>query len=191
MLAKIASSAVVGLSATAIEVEADIPGEGLPNFTIVGLADRAVDEAKERVRSARKNAGAVVQTGGITVILAPADLPKIGPSYDLPIAVGILFASGQIEKDLSDSLFIGELSLDGTLRHTNGILPMLYFAKDSKYKKVFVPFENREEAAVVGGVEIYPVKTLLELVRYFMGTEEIAIQKKIPVDTLLTTGTAE
>jgi len=191
MLAKIASSGVVGLSACAIEVEVDVPGEGMPNFILVGLADKAVDESKERVRSAIKNTGADFPTGRITVNLAPADIPKIGPAYDLPIAIGILIASGQVEKDVSDSLFIGELSLDGTLRHTNGILPMLYFAKDSKYKKVFVPFENREEAAVVGGVEIYPVKTLLELVHYFMGTEEIKLQEKIPVDTLLTTGQAD
>jgi magnesium chelatase family protein len=191
MLAKIGSSAVVGLSACAIEVEVDVPNEGLPNFILVGLPDKAVAEAKERVRSAIKNMGADFPQGRITVNLAPADLPKIGPAYDLPIAIGILIASGQIEKDVSDSLFIGELSLDGALRHTNGILPMLYFAKDSKYKKVFVPFENREEAAVVGGVEIYPVKTLLELVHYFMGTEEIKVQEKIPVDSLLTTGHAD
>src|SRR6185369_6125796 len=133
MLAKIASSGVVGLSACAIEVEVDVPGEGMPNFILVGLADKAVDESKERVRSAIKNTGADFPTGRITVNLAPADIPKIGPAYDLPIAIGILIASGQIEKDVSDSLFIGELSLDGTLRHTNGILPMLYFAKDSKY----------------------------------------------------------
>lgn len=191
MLAKIASSAVLGLSATAVEVEIDIPGEGLPSFTIVGLPDKAVEESKERVRSALKNTGADFPTGRITVNLAPADLPKAGPSYDLPIAIGILIASGQIEKDVSDALFIGELSLDGTLRHSNGILPILYFARDSKYKKVFVPYENYEEARVVGGIEIYPVLTLLELVRFFIGSEEIRMVSQIPVDELLTTGTSD
>jgi magnesium chelatase family protein len=201
MLAKIASSAIVGLSASSVEVEIDIPGEGLPSFTIVGLGDRAVDEAKERVRSALKNTGADFPVGRITVNLAPADLPKIGPSYDLPIAIGILVASGQLKELDKDMLFVGELSLDGTLRHTNGILPILYYAKDSKYKRVFIPFENSEEAAVVGGITVYPVKNLMQLVRFLMGNanpsgdqlveEEISILKTIPIDTLLTSGTSD
>lgn len=197
MLAKIASSAIVGLSPRAVEVEVDIPGEGLPSFTLVGLADRAVEEAKERVRSALKNTGADFPTGRITVNLAPADLPKAGPSYDLPIAVGILLASGQMksvgkmEHIEEDTLFVGELSLDGTLRHTNGILPILYFAKDSKYKKVFVPVENSEEASVVNGITVYPVKTLLELVRFLTGTEELAELPKVPIESLLTIGTSD
>jgi magnesium chelatase family protein len=193
MLAKIASSAIVGLAAVAVEVEIDIPGEGLPSFTIVGLADRAIEEAKDRVRSALKNTGADFPVGRITVNLAPADLPKIGPSYDLPIAVGILIASGQLKQVADDMLFIGELSLDGALRHTNGILPILHFAKDSKYKKVFIPFENSEEASVVGGVTVYPVKTLLDLVQFLSGTveNEIGPLEKVPIEKLLSVGVSD
>src|SRR3989338_8343133 len=134
MLAKIASGATVGLNATLVEVEVDIPDEGLPSFTIVGLPDKAVEEAKERVRSAIKNTGADFPSTRITVNLAPADLPKVGPAYDLPIALGILVASEQLVTDISDSLVVGELSLDGTLRHTNGILPITLLAKEREIK---------------------------------------------------------
>ena len=105
MLAKVTSGATVGLNATLIDVEVDIPGSSLPSFTIVGLPDKAVEESKERVRSAIKNSGADFPGGRITVNLAPADLPKAGPAYDLPIALGILIASGQIAPEISDSLF--------------------------------------------------------------------------------------
>jgi magnesium chelatase family protein len=101
------------LDARLVDVEAEIPDEGLPSFTIVGLPDKAVEESKERARSAIKNTGADFPTTRITVNLAPADLPKVSPAYDLPIALGILVASGQIQPDLSDSLFFGELSKDG------------------------------------------------------------------------------
>ena len=110
MLSKIASGATLGLEATLIEVEVDIPDEGFPAFTIVGLPDKAVEEAKERVRSAIKNTGADFPTTRITVNLAPADIPKAGPSYDLPIALGILIASGQISPLEGNGLFFGELS---------------------------------------------------------------------------------
>src|SRR3989339_997720 len=112
MLAKIFSGAVVGLDAVAVTVEVDIASQGLPNFTIVGLPDKAVEESRERVRAAIKNSGAEFPAKRITVNLAPADIPKAGPMYDLPIALGILIASGQITADIGDSLFIGELSLD-------------------------------------------------------------------------------
>src|SRR3990167_9947242 len=127
MLAKISSGATVGLNATLVDVEVDI-ADGLPSFTIVGLPDKAVEESKDRVRSAIKNSGADFPTTRITVNLAPADLPKMGPAYDLPIAVGILIASGQVNFNLDGCLFFGELSLDGSLRHTNGVLPMAYLA---------------------------------------------------------------
>src|SRR3989337_3161357 len=105
MLAKITSGATVGLNATTIDVEVDIPNEGLPSFTIVGLPDKAVEEAKDRVRSAIRNSGADFPAKRITVNLAPADLPQEGPSYDLPIAIGILLASGQLRADVSNFLF--------------------------------------------------------------------------------------
>lgn len=139
MLAKIISGATLGLEGRLVEVEVDVPEEGLPAFNIVGLPDKAVEESKERVRSALKNSGAKFPEGRITVNLAPADLPKVGPAYDLPIALGILIASGQISADISDSLFFGELSLDGSLRHTNGILPVSYLAREKRLKEFLFP----------------------------------------------------
>lgn len=191
MLAKITSGATVGLNATLVDVEVDIPGEGLPAFNLVGLPDKAVEEAKERVRSAIKNTGADFPTTRITVNLAPADLPKAGPAYDLPIALGILIASGQIAPEISDSLFFGELSLDGGLRHTNGVLPMAYLAKEKSFKRVFIPKINEKEAAVVSDISVYPVETLLQLIRFLSGTLEIPKAQTIDINSLLTTADAE
>ncbi|MBI4999808.1 magnesium chelatase, partial [Candidatus Gottesmanbacteria bacterium] len=115
MLARVFSGATVGLDSIPIEVEVDIASQGLPSFTIVGLPDKAVEEAKERVRSAIKNSGADFPSRRITVNLAPADLPKEGPGFDLPIALGLLIASGQLKADLNKALVLGELSLDGSL----------------------------------------------------------------------------
>src|SRR3989344_1647842 len=144
MLAKIISGTTVGLTATLIDVEVDIAEQGLPSFTIVGLPDKAVEESKERVRSAIKNSGADFPISRITVNLAPADLPKAGPAYDLPIALGILIASEQLQKDVSNTIIIGELSLDGKLRHTSGILPFAIMAKEKKYKQLFIPKVNEK-----------------------------------------------
>jgi len=191
MLAKITSGATVGLNATLVEVEVDIPDEGLPSFTIVGLPDKAVEEAKERVRSAIKNTGADFPSTRITVNLAPADLPKVGPAYDLPIALGILVASRQIAPEISDSFFFGELSLDGSLRHTNGILPMAYLAREKGLKRMFISKINEKEAAVVPGVKVYPVGNLIELLRFFRGVVEILPAKKVRLDGLLETADAE
>jgi magnesium chelatase family protein len=191
VLAKINSGATVGLDANLVDVEVDIPNEGLPSFTIVGLPDKAVEESKERVRSAIKNSGADFPTTRITVNLAPADLPKVGPAYDLPIALGILIADEQILPIKDKALFFGELSLDGSLRHTNGILPMVYMAKKKGIKKVFVPKVNAKEASVVGGVKVYPAETLLELVRYFSGTVKIKPQKRLALKNIIKTAEAE
>ena len=191
MLAKIISGATVGLNTTLVDVEVDIAEGSLPSFTIVGLPDKAVEESKERVRSAIKNSGADFPISRITVNLAPADLPKAGPAYDLPIALGVLIASGQISPEVSDSLFFGELSLDGGLRHTNGILPMAYLAKEKKLKKVFIPLIDQKEAAVVGEIAVYPVESLLSLVRFFNKSYEITPTKKINLTSLLTRSQAE
>jgi magnesium chelatase family protein len=191
MLAKITSGAVSGLNAVLIDVEVDVATQGLPSFTIVGLPDKAVEESKERVRSAIKNSGADFPISRITVNLAPADLPKIGPAYDLPIALGILIASGQIAPNISDALFFGELSLDGALRHTNGILPMTGLGKEKKFKRVFVPKINEGEASVISGVDIYPIDSLLSLVRFLSGTIEILPAPKINLWRLLTKTIAE
>lgn len=166
MLAKVFSAAVVGLDGVMVEVEIDISSQGLPSFTIVGLPDKAVEEAKERVRSAIKNTGCDFPQKRITVNLAPADLPKEGASYDLPIALGILLASEQVKIATNDSFFTGELSLDGRLRYTNGILPKALTAKENKFKKIFLPFVNGEEASIIKGVGIFPTETLLSLLRH-------------------------
>jgi magnesium chelatase family protein len=191
MLSKITSGSLSGLNAVLVDVEVDVATQGLPSFTIVGLPDKAVEESKERVRSAIKNSGADFPISRITVNLAPADLPKVGPAYDLPIALGILIASGQIAPEISDSLFFGELSLDGTLRHTNGILPLTNLAKEKNLKRVFIPKINEKEAAVVSGVSIYPMDSLLSLVRFFNGTLEVLPAPTIDLRTLLTKCTAE
>lgn len=169
MISKVFSGAIVGLSTLPIEVEVNIVKKGLPSFTIVGLPDKAIAESKERVRSAILNIGADFPTYRITVNLAPADLPKEGPSYDLPIALGILLASGQIETKVDKSLFVGELSLDGNLRHTRGVLPLALLARDKKFTKIFLPKENAKEAAVVNGVEVYEIDSLYTLVSYLKG----------------------
>lgn len=174
MLAKVISAAVVGLDAVPIEVEVDIANQGLPSFTIVGLPDKAVEEAKERVRSAIKNSGADFPAKRITVNLAPADLPKVGPSYDLPIAIGILLASEQLKVDTSDALFMGELSLDGRLRHTNGILPQVILAKEKKLAKIYLPEINAKEATIIKGLTIYPVDCLKSLFNHLTQTLPIS-----------------
>jgi magnesium chelatase family protein len=163
MLAKVLSAAVVGLDAVPVEVEIDIAAQGLPSFTIVGLPDKAVEEAKERVRSAIRNSGADFPAKRITVNLAPADLPKEGPSYDLPIALGILIASGQLQIDLKDAIVTGELSLDGRVRPIVGALPQALLAKTKNLDQIFLPAENALEAAIVNDVTIFPVENLLSL----------------------------
>ena len=168
MLAKVASAAVVGLDAIPITVEIDIASQGLPSLTIVGLPDKAVEESRERVRSALRNSGADLPPRRITVNLAPADLPKEGPAYDLPIALGILFASEQLRlQDISDSIFLGELSLDGSLRRIWGVLPCAIMARDKKFKNIFVPTDNLDEARIINKIKVYPVKNLRQLFDHF------------------------
>ncbi len=173
MLAKVRSCAVVGVEGALVEVEADISA-GLPSFTIVGLPDKAVQEARERVRSAIRNSGYKFPTRRITVNLAPADLKKEGPAYDLPIAIGILISSGQLYADLSQSVFLGELSLDGKLRHTHGILPMVALASDKGLSTVFVPLDDAKEASLVDGIHIFPAESLAQLVTHLKGETGIA-----------------
>ena len=186
MLAKILSGANVGLDSVLVTCEVDIALSGLPSFTIVGLADRAVEESKERVRSAIRNSGAEFLSKKITINLAPADLPKMGPSYDLPIALGLLAASGQIPLvnpgllNLNETLVVGELSLDGNLRKTQGILPLAILAKKMGMKRIMVPKENGMEAAVVGGLEVLAFDSLKEVVKMLLGqglTEPVKKQK--------------
>jgi len=172
MLAKVKTAAVVGLDAQEVEVEVDILS-GLPAVNIVGLPDAAVQEARERVRSAVRNSGCHFPMRRITVNLAPADLKKAGPAYDLPIAVGIILSSEQVSVDTSQMLFLGELSLDGSLRHTHGIISMVGVAKDKGISTVFVPAADAREASLIDGVTIIPVSSLSQLVGHLRGAELI------------------
>lgn len=178
MLAKIISGANIGLEANSVTCEVDISMQGLPSFTIVGLGDRAVEESKERVRAAFRNSGAEFPLHRIIVNLAPADMPKEGPAYDLPIALGLLLASGQISAtsenfDFSNTLILGELSLDGHLRKVNGVLPLAILCKDSRIKRMIVPKENGEEAAVIEGLEVLAPESLQQLIRVLLGQENL------------------
>ncbi|HSX18580.1 MAG TPA: YifB family Mg chelatase-like AAA ATPase, partial [Candidatus Saccharimonadales bacterium] len=178
MLAKIISAAVVGLDAVPITVEVDIAAMGLPSFTIVGLPDKAVEESKERVRAAIKNSGCDFPAKRITVNLAPADLPKEGPAYDLPIALGILISSEQLPQiDLQDSVFLGELSLDGSFRRIWGVLPCAIMARDKKFTNIFIPGDNLEEAQSVDKLKIFPVKSLKQLFKHF-ATQNLPAQNR-------------
>ena len=168
MLAKIKSAAVVGLEGAIVEVEVDI-SPGLPSFTIVGLPDKAVQEARERVRSAIRNSNYKFPNRRITVNLAPADLKKEGPAYDLPMAIGILTSSEQLNADLSHSIFLGELSLDGKLRHTHGVLPMVALARDRGLSSIFVPWDDAREASLIDNIHIFPTESLAQLVAHLQG----------------------
>ncbi len=182
MLAKVMTCAVVGLEGAIVEVEVDI-SPGLPSLTIVGLPDAAVQEAKERVRAAIRNSGCAFPMRRIVVNLAPAALKKAGPAYDLPIAVGILLSSEQVYVDASQTIFLGELSLDGSLRHTNGILPMVALACREGLSNIIVPADDAKEASLVEGTKITPVTSLSQLVSYFRGETSIPEYKAEEVET--------
>ncbi len=154
MLAKVTSCALIGLDGALVEVEINIVA-GLPSVTVVGLPDTAVQESRERVRAAVSNCGLRFPTQRVTVNLAPADLQKEGPAYDLPIAIGILGASGQVPVDhLESSLVVGELSLDGGVREVRGILSLVNTARAAGLERVFVPAVNAAEAALVPNIEV-------------------------------------
>ena len=173
MLATAQTCAVLGLDGYIVQAEVDI-SPGLPAFNIVGLPDTAVQEAKERVRAALRNSGCEFPLRRITVNLAPADLKKAGPAYDLPMAVGIMASSGQVDLPDEGAVFLGELSLDGSLRHTTGILAMVSVVKDQGYTKAYVPAVDAAEAALVDGVEVYPVSSLSLLIEHFRGETPIS-----------------
>src|SRR5579862_460316 len=152
MLAHVTSSAVLGIDAYTVTVEVDI-STAMPMWRLVGLPDAAIQESQERVRSAIRNSGFDFPQRRITINLAPADVKKEGPSFDLPIAVGILVASGQLSGELLDSTLItGELSLDGGVRSVAGVLPIALKARQDGIKRLLVPTWNTREAAIVGGV---------------------------------------
>lgn len=173
MLSKVRTCSITGLIVTKIEVEVDI-SNGLPNINVVGLPDTSIKESKERVRSAIKNSGLNFPMKRITINLSPADTKKEGSHFDLPIALGILGASMQIPlEELKETLILGELSLDGKANKINGVLPILLEMYNQGIKKVIVPYENLEEAKIVDGIDVIPVKNLKEIVLHLIREQKI------------------
>jgi magnesium chelatase family protein len=188
MLYKTLSAAVYGIDASIIEVEVDISGvkTSEDHFHTVGLPDAAVRESRDRVRAALKNCGYDIPLTQITINLAPADIRKEGSGFDLPMALGILGAYGGLnKKELQDCVFMGELSLDGGVRGVRGALPIAIEARGKKIPRLVVPELNAREAAMVGGVQVYPVKSLLDVIR-FVNTGNDIQPLKVDSDALLT-----
>ena len=173
MYSKTYSFGLSGLDAYTVEVEADII-PALPSFDVVGLPDTAIKESRDRVKSALKNTGYNFPAGKVTANLAPADTKKAGPVYDLPILISILRASHQLDVDISDACFIGELSLYGELRRVAGVLPMVIEAKKQGFLRIFIPEENRFEASAISGIDIYPVDSVTTLIKHLRDEEPIA-----------------
>ncbi len=183
MFTSVPSAAVLGLDCTPITIEVDISGTW-PGFMIVGLPDTAIQEAKERIRTAWKNSNINFPNNSrIIVNLAPADVRKEGSAYDLPIALGMYLSAEKLTLDLTSSLFVGELALDGTLRHTTGILPLAIFAKEKGIQSLFVPAVNATEASIIDTVRIYPVESFSVLLNHLKGVKLIEPQPKADIST--------
>lgn len=171
MLAKVKSFGLAGLDGYEIDVEADIHS-GLPGMEMVGLPDASIKESRERVRSAIKNSGLLFTPQKITINLAPADVKKEGPLYDFPIAMALLAATGQIDvRQLYGTVMVGELSLDGSLRRVRGVLPIIIAARAAGYKKLMIPWENRNETVYVDGIDVYAFHTLTDAVEHVRGEQ--------------------
>ncbi|PLX22068.1 magnesium chelatase [Candidatus Parcubacteria bacterium] len=175
MSSKIYTAAILGLNAELVEVEADTGGGDFGMVAIVGLPDAAVSESKERIRSAIKNSGFQFPRVKTTVNLAPADIKKQGPGYDLPIAISVLMAVGRVKQSeyLENSLFVGELALSGEVRPVNGVLSIAILAREKGYKNIFIPSKNKKEATLISGINIYPVNNLLEIVDHLNNKQTI------------------
>lgn len=180
MFAGLKSVGLFGIESYMIEVEADV-STGLPAFDIVGLPDTTVKESRDRVRAAVKNSGFKFPVGRITVNLAPADLKKEGSIYDLPVLIAILKASGQLKAELDDSIFVGELSLDGKTRKTGGVLAIAITALKNGIKRVYVPKENAAEAAVIEGIEVYGIEDVRQLIAHISGEKPLEITPKTEI----------
>jgi magnesium chelatase family protein len=163
---------IFGLETFNVRVEADV-AMGFPGFDIVGLPDASVKESRDRVRSALRNCGFEIPDGKITINLAPAHIRKEGSVYDLPILMALLKYSGQLVADISSSVFIGELSLSGDVRSVNGVLPMTMKAKEEGFQNIYVPYHNKNEAAVVKGINVYPIKNLNQLFDHLCGRKPL------------------
>lgn len=183
---KVLSAATLGLQSEVVEVEVDILAAGLHQFNIVGLPDLAVKESRDRVGSAIKNSlfKPPHQCGRVTVNLAPADLKKEGPVYDLPIALGFLLATKQVDFDFTNKLFLGELSLDGKIRPVKGVLPMALMAKEKGIRDVFVPRENSLEAAIVKEINVFPLDDLPQLILHLLERKKIIAAPPVQLETL-------
>ena len=169
MLARVYSCAVIGLEGVVVEVEVDY-SNGLPAVIIVGLPDAAVQESRERVQTAVKNAGLNFPRHRVVVNLAPAAVRKEGPAYDLPIALGVMVLAGFLPQEaIENTIVVGELSLDGLVRHTRGVLPMAATARANGFKRMFVPEMDAPEAALIPDLEIIPVKSLADLYKHLSG----------------------
>ena len=178
MLARTFSCAVVGLDGVIVEVEVDYTN-GLPGMTIVGLPDAAVQESRERVQTAVKNAGLHFPRHRIVVNLAPASVRKEGPAYDLPIALGVILLAEYLPHEVVEgTLVVGELSLDGVVRHTRGVLPMAATARAQGFKRMFVPEVDAGEAALIPDLEVIPVRTLADLYEHLAGKREIPVYER-------------
>ncbi len=183
MFVKLRSVAPVGLNCLPVEVEVDI-NKGQTNFGIIGLTDTAIQEAKDRIHSAIKNSGYKYPFNfRILINLAPANLHKEGPMYDLPMAIGVILASVNILvfPNMEDTIMLGELALDGTLRPIKGVLPIVLFAKESGIKKIIIPLTNAHEAAIIDGIEILPANNLKEVVGYILKENTIIPFIKQPI----------
>ena len=173
MLSIVNSFGLVGLDGYLVKVEVDI-NKGLPSYDVVGLADTSIKESKQRVRSAIKNSNLSFPIDKITINLAPADIKKEGSFYDFPIAIGLLSATNQVSvNSINDAYFVGELSLDGTIRKINGLLPMLINARNMGVKKIFIPYENLKEASFIEGIQIYAVESLQQVVKFLNNEIEL------------------
>lgn len=189
MISTINSMGINGIEAFLVNIESDI-SQGMPACDIVGLPDASVKEAKNRVRSAIKSCGFTFPLARITINLAPADIRKIGSTYDLPILLSILTSSGQIPPISQKSVFVGELSLSGNIVPVNGVLPMTIHAKQLGFENIFVPEKNAAEAAAIEGINVYPLKNVRELIDHINGDceikcRELTIIKKKPKESLL------
>lgn len=173
MVVRCNSFGINGMDGYKVEIEASMQG-GLPGFDMVGLPDAAVRESRDRVKSALKNCGFKLPSSHIILNLAPADIKKEGPIYDLPICVALLKLTGQIVTDISDCAFIGELSLGGETRSINGVLPMVIKARECGIKKIYVPAENVSEASVVDGIKVYPIREIVQLKNILNGQDSMS-----------------
>lgn len=187
MISKVFSAAIIGLNAIPIEVELDT-SRGLPSFNIVGLPDKAIEESKDRINSAIKNSGLLnpkKENLKIVVNLAPADIKKQGPIYDLPIAVSYLLNTKQVEFNYKEKIFAGELALDGSVRTIGGALPIAMMAKEQGFKEIILPKQNTKEAAVMNGIKITGINNLIELTNYLNGKIYIEPEKNTDFSKLL------